>query len=684
VVRLAGTLRTRPRWGITRKSDRQVGSSGLTAIYNGQFKGLPADGRAGASEAPMAEPTRSGPPGAGVAERGLLLATKLHVPGPRPGFLPRQRLLERLADGTARELTLVCAPAGFGKTSLLGDWARRGPQPVAWLSLDVGDNDPVRFWRYIAVALDQVCEGVGERVAALLRGPPSLEAVVAVVVNALAGQADQVALVVDDYHLIEALAVHDSLGMLLERQPAQLRLVLASRTDPPLPLARLRARGQLTELRERDLRFTSEETALLLGEAMGLELSAGSVAALSARTEGWVAGLQLAGLSLRGHADPAGFVATFTGSHRYVLDYLTEEVLARQPEELVRFLLETSVLARLNGPLCEAVTGRADSQALLEAIERANLFLIPLDEVRGWWRYHHLFADLLQARLHRQQPERVPELHRAAVAWLERHGLADEAIRHALAAGDMEWASRLVERHADALTLRFEGATLLRWIAALPADLVRSRPRLCLIQAWTALMGGRVDEAEALVTQAERAFDAAEPFEPSVGRELSSLANIPAAIALWRADRARQRGDPERAMVFARQSLASLTEADRATRPMVRWQLAMAEWMRGRPAQAEPILAEVVTDPTWRCVPGMSSAASNRPRAAWVPRLRASATGWRSPARPASRCRWPGWATWAWPRCCVNGASWTPPWSTPPWGWRSAGSLATPSGWSSR
>jgi LuxR family maltose regulon positive regulatory protein len=451
-------------------------------------------------------------------------------------------------------------PGRLGKTSLLGDWARHRQSPVAWLSLDAGDNDPVRFWRYVAAALDQVCEGIGERVAALLRGPPSLEAVVAVVVNALAGQADQVALVVDDYHLIEAPAVHDSLGMLLERQPAQLRLVLASRTDPPLPLARLRARGQLAELRERDLRFTSEETALLLGEAMGLELSAGSVAALSARTEGWVAGLQLAGLSLRGHADPAGFVATFTGSHRYVLDYLTEEVLARQPEELVRFLLETSVLARLNGPLCEAVTGRADSQALLEAVERAGLFLVPLDEVRGWWRYHQLFADLLQARLRHQQPDRIPRLHRAAAAWLERHGMADDAIRHALATGDAGWATRLTEEHVEALIGRSELATVDRWLAALPAGLVRARPRLLLAQASVPYAEGRLEAVESLLEDAEQALAAAtgeEPYEPSVGRDASLLANVPATIALLRADLARQRGDPERTAAFARQGLAA-------------------------------------------------------------------------------------------------------------------------------
>jgi LuxR family transcriptional regulator, maltose regulon positive regulatory protein len=307
----------------------------------------------------MAEPARSSPPAAGVAEQNVLLVTKLHVPRPRPGFLSRQRLLERLAEGAARELTLVCAPAGFGKTSLLGDWARRSQPAVAWLSLDAGDNDPVRFWRYLAAALDPAGAGVVERVAPVLEvaQPASLEAVVTVVVNALAGLPEQVALVLDDYHLIEAPPVHHSLGMLLERLPAQLRLVVAGREDPPLPLARLRARGQLAELRERDLRFTAEEAAVLVGKVMGLELPAGSLAALAARTEGWAAGLQLAGLSLRDHADPTGFVASFSGSQRYILDYLTEEVLDRQPEDLTGFLLETSVLERLSGPCSARASG---------------------------------------------------------------------------------------------------------------------------------------------------------------------------------------------------------------------------------------------------------------------------------------------------------------------------------------
>jgi LuxR family transcriptional regulator, maltose regulon positive regulatory protein len=548
----------------------------------------------------MAEPlTTTRSPAA--PERDALLATKLHVPHPRPGFLARPRLLERLTQGTALKLTLVCAPAGFGKTSLLGEWVRRSRQPVAWLSLDQGDNDPARFWRYVAAALDGVRPGIHQQVTALLRGPqqPPLEAVLTTVVNELAAVPEEAALVLDDYHLIEAPAVHQSLAFLLDRQPPQVRLVLASRSDPPLPLARLRAGGQLTELREADLRFTLAETAALLREATGLDLPSDSVAALADRTEGWVAGLQLAGLSLQGHGDPASFVETFTGSHRYVLDYLTEEVLARQPQELVRFLLETSVLERLSGPLCDAVCGRDDSQALLEQVERANLFLIPLDEVRGWWRYHHLFADLLQARLQQAQPERVPELHRAAAAWCEQHELGDDAIRHALAAADPEAAARLVERHLEEQILRrSEGATLARWLAALPAEVVRGRPRLCLGQAISALLGGRADQAEPLIDAAEQAAarSAGEPYRPSVGRAASILANLPAVLAVSHADLARLRGDPEREAAFAGQALAQLTDQDRLLGTFVRYHLGMADWLGGRLSNAERTLAEVVAE----------------------------------------------------------------------------------------
>jgi LuxR family transcriptional regulator, maltose regulon positive regulatory protein len=353
----------------------------------------------------------------------------------------------------------------------LADWARRNPQPVAWLSLDAGDNDPARFWRHATAALNRVSPVDVEKVDALLGGmqSTSFEMVVTALVNELADVAEEVVLVLDDYHLIQAPTVHASVGFLLERLPGCLRLLVASRADPPLPLARLRARGQLVELRETDLRFTLTEAAELLRTVVATELPEASVAVLADRTEGWVAGLQLAALSLQGHTDMDAFVQSFSGSHRYVLDYLAEEVLDRQPEDLRSFLLETSVLERLSGPLCAAVTGRADSQRLLEKTERANLFLVPLDEVRGWWRYHNLFADLLRARLAQDHPDRVTELHRNAAAWSESNGLVDDAIRHALAAGDATWAARLIEQHFDALVGRREDATLRRWLEALPA-----------------------------------------------------------------------------------------------------------------------------------------------------------------------------------------------------------------------
>jgi LuxR family transcriptional regulator, maltose regulon positive regulatory protein len=539
------------------------------------------------------------PPTASLPERDALLATKLQLPRARPGLVPRPRLLERLRAGMEHQVVLVCTPAGFGKTTLLADWARCERRPVAWLSLDEADNDPARFWRHAVAALDAVLPEVAGRVGAPPWDPQaaSFQPVVAALVNELAA-GPEVVLVLDDYHLIQAPQVHRSLGVLLEHLPAALRLVVASRADPPLPLARLRARGQLAEVRQRDLRFTPQETGALLRAAVGSHLPERAVTMLAARTEGWAAGLQLAGLSLQGHADPAGFVASFSGSHRYVLDYLTEEVLDRQPEPLRTFLLESSVLERLSGPLCQAVTGCADSQALLERVERGNLFLVPLDEVRGWWRFHQLFADLLRARLRRERPDRVAGLHRAAAGWCERHGLVDDAIRHALAAGDAIWAARLIERHFDAMLQRAEGATVDRWVAALPAELVRERPRLLLAQAVSALLVGRVDKAEPLLADADAALMAVgdEPYEPSVGRAASLVANVPASIALARADLARRRGDADRIEAFGRQALTHLTEHDRALRWLVDWYLAVAAWQHGQLAEAEQALVGVVAE----------------------------------------------------------------------------------------
>ena len=472
------------------------------------------------------------------------------VPRLRPGFVPRPRLLERLAEGMGRDLVLLCTPAGFGKTSLMADWARRGQRPVAWLSLDAGDNDPVRFWRHVGAALDGARPGVAGRVAALLQDvqPASLGAVVTTLANELAGLAGEVVLVLDDYHLIEAPPVHASLGLLLDHLPGSLRLMLATRADPPLALARLRARGQLAELRERDLRFTPQEASALLREVAGPEVPDAVVAALEGRTEGWAAGLQLAALSLRDHPDPAGFVATFSGSHRHVLDYLAEEVLDRQPEPLRAFLLQTSVLERLSGPLCDAVTGRTGSQQLLEQAEQANLFLIPLDEVRGWWRYHQLFADLLQARLMQEQPGEISGLHRAAAAWCEGHGLVDDAD----AACSGRRRCRL-GRAADRAALRRLAAGGRggdgRPVAGrqLPAELVRSRPRLRFAQAIWALLGAaRRRPSRCSPTPRRRSQPVAiSRYEPSVGWAASIVANLPASIALARADLARRRGDAD-------------------------------------------------------------------------------------------------------------------------------------------
>jgi LuxR family maltose regulon positive regulatory protein len=374
--------------------------------------------------------------------------------------------------------------------------------------------------------------------------------------------------------------------------------VVSGRADPPLPLARLRARGQLAELRAAELRFTTEEAALLLGAAAGPALPDTAVVALTARTEGWAAGLQLAALSLRGRTDAAGFVAAFSGSHRFVLDYLADEVLDGQPGQVRTFLLETSVLERLSGELCDAVTGRPGSQAMLHQIERAGLFLVPLDEVRGWWRYHHLFADLLRARLEQEQPGRVQELHRAAAAWSDEHDLGDDAVRHALAAGDPAWAARLIERHVETLLGRSEGATLRRWLSALPAESVRDRPRLCLAQAYGAAMGFQAEALESLLDDAERAFAVSgdEPYEASAGRPVSSLANVPAGIAFLRAVLARLRGDAALASDYNRQALAQLGEDDWLMRYLVRWNQAAADWMAGRPGRAERGLAETLAE----------------------------------------------------------------------------------------
>lgn len=534
--------------------------------------------------------------------RAVLLTTKIGIPRTRPDLLPRSHLLTRLTGATARELVLVSTPAGFGKTTLLANWARNTEKTVAWLSLDQDDNDPARFWRYTLTAIGRARAGIGEQALALLNASaqPTLNAVVTALVNELAARPDELVLILDDYHLIESRAIHDSLIFLLENLSSRMHVVISSRSDPPIPLARLRARGQLAELRAADLRFTLEEATALLRQVWELNLSEQGIAALEERTEGWVTGLQLAALSLRGASDPIQFIQRFTGSQRYILDYLTEEVLQGQPEFVQAFLLRTSILERLNAELCEAVLGldKTACQKTLEYLERANLFLVPLDERRNWYRYHHLFGDLLLARLQSSNPGQEVELHRKAAAWYEQHELVNEAQRHALAAGETTWAARLVEEHAeDALRLG-EGETLHGWLAALPQEAARSRPRLALAQAVAAFNAGRLLVAESLLESAERALANAsdEPYEPSIGKELSMLSNVPASIALMRAGLAALRGDAMRTIELVHEAQAHLEQDERGPLISVRWNLAQADWMNGHLEEAEHAFAGIMSE----------------------------------------------------------------------------------------
>lgn len=528
-----------------------------------------------------------------------LLATKLFVPRPPARLVQRPRLATRLDGGLRAGLTLVIAPAGFGKTALLADWATRLEFPVAWLSLDAGDNDPVRFWRHVAHSLDRVGAAVADLVEPLLAtsGPP-FDGVVTAMVNALVSRPSSLVLVLDDYHVIETELVHDSLLLLVEKVPPEVHVVLASRSDPPVPLARRRASGRLAELRATDLRFTAEEAAELLRGLIGpeTELPDDAAATLATRTEGWAAGLQLAALSLQGSSDVASRVASFSGSHRFVLDYLTEEVLAQQSEAMQKFLLETSVLGVLSGPLCDAVIGRGGSQDMLEVMERANLFLVPLDDVRGWWRFHHLFGDLLYTRMHGHQPERARELHRGAATWHEEHGLVDEAVKHALSADDGDAAARLVERHADEYLMSNEDATLQRWLRVLPGEAVTTQPRLLLTQARLAVIAGSVGEADELLDASERAYSdvADDPYEPSVGQSAGPLANVPAIIAVNRAFIANLRGDPGSASEFATRALAETGENEWMVDSLARLHIAVATWLSGDPYGAERTVASVI------------------------------------------------------------------------------------------
>ncbi len=621
-----------------------------------------------------------------------ILATKLYIPSPRPELVLRPRLIERLNEGlrSGRKLSLISAPAGFGKTTLVSSWIdhlaggqrSRGateenissalPHPrssaqVAWLSLDDGDNDLARFLTYLVAALQTLAlsevEGIAPNIGAGVLAafespqPPPTETMLTTLLNQIAALPDHFVLILDDYHVIEAKAVDQALTFLVERLPAQMHLVIATREDPQLPLARLRARGQLTELRAADLRFTPAEAADFLNQVMGLDLSAEEVTSLESRTEGWIAGLQLAALalqgtlSLQGREDVAGFIRAFAGDNRYIVDYLVEEVLQRQPERVRSFLLQTAILDRLSGPLCDAVLGRgatlrlqvqgsrgerekppllprslaplpsdasASGQETLEHLEQANLFVVPLDDKRHWYRYHHLFADVLQAHLMEEQPDRVPTLHRRASAWYEQNGSPADAIRHALAAEDFERAAGLAELAWPAMDRRFQSATWLGWVKALPDELVRARPVLSVGYAWALLNGGELEAGEAWLRDAERWLDPTidrreRPDTPSAEtcREMlpeldegrsrrmvvvdeAQFRSLPASIATARAYIAQALGDVPGSVTYARRALDFLPEEDYLRRGPAAALLGLAQWASGELEAAHRSIAEAM------------------------------------------------------------------------------------------
>ena len=523
---------------------------------------------------------------------GPLLETKLHVPRLRRGLVTRPRLSDRLSRGAESALTLVSAPAGFGKTTLLTEWLAAAPadgRSAAWLSLDQRDNDSAVFWTYLVTALQTAAHGVGAGALLLLQSPQSpIETVLATLVNDLHATPNDVVLVLDDYHVIEARDVQDGMTFLLEHLPPQIHLVIASRADPALPLARLRGRGELVEIRAADLRFTPDEAAEYLNEAMGLTLTAEDVDALEGRTEGWIAALQLAALSMQGRDDIAGFIAGFAGDDRYIVDYLVEEVLQRQPEHVRSFLLQTSILSRLNGSLCDAVTGQDGGKAMLEALDRGNLFLVSLDDRRQWYRYQHLFRDVLRARLLDEQPDRVHELHRRASGWYEQNGERSEAIHHAMAGEAFERAADLVELAIPAMSQGRREATLRRWLEALPDEVITVRPVLSVGYAAALLVHGELEGVEARLRDAERwlgttagAPESRAPSTAMVVVDDEAFRGLPSAIAVYRAAQAWVLGDVAGTMTHARRALDLVGADGHLGRGAAAGMLGLAHWTSG-------------------------------------------------------------------------------------------------------
>jgi LuxR family maltose regulon positive regulatory protein len=517
----------------------------------------------------------------------VLVATKLYVPEVRPGMVPRRDLVARLVAGGERKLVLLCAPAGWGKTMLLSEWfaSEEEVRPFAWVSLDRGDTDPVRFWSYVIEALRTIEPKLGKSALAALpaAGAGLVDAVVAPLVNDLAAAAQPLVLVLDDYHLVHADAVHASVAFLLRHLPPRVQVAIASRGDPPLPLASLRAASEITEVRAAALGFTDQEADALLNGSLGLDLDEGEVRLLRARTEGWAAGLRLAALSAQSHEDKHAFVEAFAGDDRQIGDYL-HEVLADQPAALRDFLLRTSILERMCASLCEAVTGATDATELLAQCERSNLFLVPLDGRREWYRYHHLFRDLLRQELNGSEPAVAVKLHRRASAWHREQGNADEAIAHAAAAHEYDYAAELITANWRELLNKGEVATVARWLDALPRETVAASARLCGFRAWTELSRGHVREAIDWRRVWEDSLLAADDGK---GAANASVIGFDAALAHWS-------GDVGLANEAGCKALSHADDGSDWNRASARVNLGEALYYAGEPASARAMLEEAL------------------------------------------------------------------------------------------
>jgi LuxR family transcriptional regulator, maltose regulon positive regulatory protein len=533
-----------------------------------------------------------------------LLESKYRVPTRRRFAVARPRLEERLKAAYRVPLTVLSAPAGFGKTTMLTEWLTSVADElpcVGWLSLDARDNDTTLFWTYLVTAMQTAVDDVGADALRLLTSPPfSVESALAALLNDLDALTSELILVLDDYHLIDAPEVHQGVAFLLEHQPAQLHLVVATRVDPPLPLARMRSRDQLLEVRAVDLRFTAEESAAYLNEAMGLGLTENDVNALERRTEGWIAALQLAALSMQGRADVGAFIAEFAGDDRYIVDYLVEEVLGRQSTDIRRFLLETSVLDRLTGSLCDAITGRDDGKATLVALERANLFLVPLDDKRQWYRYHHLFADVLRAHLAEERGREVADLHRRASTWFDANGDTPQAVRHSLAAGDVGAAADLMERALPVVQRERREVELARWVEALPDEVVRARPVLAIGLVGSLAQRSQFDSIPARLSDIEHALRAKDgtwseqpPPEVIVVDE-AAYRSVPARVEMYRAALALADADLDGTVAHAGEALSLTPSGDDLTRAAAGALAGLAYWTTGDLDAAHAAYTETV------------------------------------------------------------------------------------------